>query len=144
MKAQRLLLRPADRRQLAQLTAAALPEECCGILVGRRRRGAETLVTRLVPAANVSDERERHFEIDPGDVLRAHKEAGADEAVVGFYHSHPEGRCHPSNQDREQAWPGASYLIATPDGGLSSWYCAAAGSLEREMVIAGRERDESK
>ncbi|HEU0077690.1 MAG TPA: Mov34/MPN/PAD-1 family protein, partial [Longimicrobiaceae bacterium] len=38
-------------------------------------------------------------------------------ALVGFYHSHPDGRPEPSRLDREQAWPWYSYLIVAAGSG---------------------------
>ena len=41
--------------------------------------------------------------------IRACHEAGDE--IVGFYHSHPNGSCEPSQRDLETAWLEHSYLI---------------------------------
>lgn len=75
--------------------AAAHPRECCGLLLG-----GETILL-AAPAANVSADPERRFEIDPRVLVAAHKasrEGGP--AVLGYYHSHPGGSPVPSAEDR--------------------------------------------
>jgi proteasome lid subunit RPN8/RPN11 len=136
MNPRRLLLPVAERGVLRRRATESFPEECCGILVGRFRGENETLVSQLVPVANVSADRDQRYAIDPLDVLSVHRWARrTGETIVGFYHSHPVGRCRPSRRDRRSAWPNASYLIVTPEGGLASWRCAAGGSFESEAVV---------
>jgi proteasome lid subunit RPN8/RPN11 len=131
----RLFLSGADRRRLAVRAVAAFPEECCGILVGRRRCENDTVVSRLVATANVSRERERRFEIAPREVLRVERGSrAAGEQIVGFYHSHPRGGGRLSSVDREHAWPGASYLIVAQGGALASWRCRADGTVVSEVI----------
>jgi len=36
-----------------------------------------------------------------------------DMRLLGFYHSHPDHPAEPSEYDREHAWPGYSYVIAS-------------------------------
>jgi len=33
--------------------------------------------------------------------------------ILGVYHSHPDHPAEPSDYDREHAWPGWSYVIAS-------------------------------
>ena len=75
------------------------PAECCGLLLGRERR-----ITQVRPAANVAGDPLRQFEIDPGALLAAHREArtGGPE-LLGYYHSHPAGHAVPSATDCEHA-----------------------------------------
>ncbi|MFM5885339.1 MAG: M67 family metallopeptidase, partial [Novosphingobium sp.] len=57
-----------------------------------------------VPAANVHPDPARHFEIDPAALIAAHKaERGGGPQLLGYYHSHPNGRADPSPSDRAQA-----------------------------------------
>lgn len=91
----------------------AHPAECCGLLLGVGGR-----VTRAAPAANVHPDPLRHFEIDPAVLIAAHRAArGGAEQVLGYYHSHPNGRCEPSAADR---------MAASGDGRI--W-----------AIVAGRE-----
>lgn len=95
----------------------ALPEECCGLLAGVNE--ADCVTVRAVHrAANVwAGDRTRRFQIDPLAQLRLqrqYRERGLD--IVGFYHSHPDGRPVPSAFDAEMAWPGLLQVIVAPPG----------------------------
>ncbi len=111
---------------LAEILAHAArehPREACGLLIGRGLR-----VERLVPAANVADDPVTRFEVDPATLLRAHREARvAGEAVIGCYHSHPNGRRTPSAID-------AQGIVA--DGEI--WLIAANGEV-RAFVSGARQ-----
>jgi len=95
-----LIARPLIEAML-QAARAALPEECCGLLIGQGNR-----VTRLVPAANVHETPRRFFTIDPAAqfaTLRELRAAGGGEDVIGHYHSHPDGPAEPSARDLAEA-----------------------------------------
>lgn len=84
---------------LLEEATKAHPAECCGLLLGDGGR-----IVRVVPAANVHPSPESHFEIDPSALIAAHR--GAREGgpqVLGYYHSHPNGRPDPSATDRAAA-----------------------------------------
>jgi len=85
------------------------PAECCGLLIGTAASIVETART-----TNLASDPNR-FEMDPGDHIRARREArtrGLD--VLGFYHSHPRSPAIPSARDRAEAWyPGYLYLIVS-------------------------------
>jgi proteasome lid subunit RPN8/RPN11 len=85
------------------------PAECCGLLIGT----AESIV-EAARTDNLATDPNR-FEMDPGDHIRARREArtrGLD--VLGFYHSHPRSPATPSARDRDEAWyPGYLYLIVS-------------------------------
>ncbi|MEP6869258.1 MAG: M67 family metallopeptidase [Novosphingobium sp.] len=79
--------------------AHAHPNEACGLLLGRAGR-----IERAVPTANVAADPLRHFEIDPAALIAAHRAARAGGAqVMGYFHSHPNGRRDPSETDRANA-----------------------------------------
>ena len=90
------------REQILREADAAYPNECCGLLEGAQV--AEGFrITALHPARNRADAADK-FEIDPNDQFAAHKAARArGRAVVGCYHSHPNGRAEPSTADRAGA-----------------------------------------
>lgn len=123
---ERLVIHPKDLDAIGRYGEARYPEECCGILVGRLGSGVR-VVERVVPAENEREESRRNrFLINPETVLAVHREArkvGLD--VVGYYHSHPDQPAQPSGLDREQAWPGLSYVIVSIQGGrvaeIRSW-----------------------
>ena len=112
----------------AAIAAAATrvaPRECCGLLEGVRRDGA-FIVQALHPARNLSADADR-FEIDPHDHIAAVKkarEAGA--AIIGCYHSHPEGAARPSARDLAGA--GEEDFL---------WLIAAGESLEAFVYLEG-------
>lgn len=88
--------------QMRDEALRAYPRECCGLVEGAID-GSRARVTALHPMPNVSKEMDR-FEIDPAAhiaLLRGLR--GADRAIVGCYHSHPNGRAEPSERDRESA-----------------------------------------
>jgi proteasome lid subunit RPN8/RPN11 len=100
-------------RQAEQAARDAYPEECCGLLVGRRA-GATWTVYRLAPSANVAPaDRHIRFEIDPAILLREQRRAReGGEALIGLYHSHPDGDPAPSAEDQRRAWqPDQAWLI---------------------------------
>jgi proteasome lid subunit RPN8/RPN11 len=80
---------------------AARPLECCGLLFGEAEEGR---IDALTPAANVHVKPETHFEIDPQTLIDAHRamRSGGPE-LVGYYHSHPDGRARPSATDTAMA-----------------------------------------
>jgi proteasome lid subunit RPN8/RPN11 len=94
----RFRLDPDLQEQIRRQACAALPRECCGLIEGVRK-GETLLATALHPTPNVAREMER-FEIDPkahSAIVRAARTRGA--AIVGCYHSHPDGRAMPSLLD---------------------------------------------
>ncbi|MDH3254071.1 MAG: M67 family metallopeptidase [Acidobacteriota bacterium] len=120
------------------------PEECCGVLVGVRHDGV-TRVTAVVETPNRSRARTgKRYEISPRDLLGAMLDARArGEDVVGYYHSHPDGRARPSDVDRGEAWRGVSYLIVAvregTAGEIRSWRFAERSVDEEAIVSVGPE-----
>jgi proteasome lid subunit RPN8/RPN11 len=115
----------------------AYPEECCGILVGRLENGA-AVVEEVAPGRNVATGRHRRYEVDPAQLVAAHKESRrAGRRVLGYYHSHPDRPAVPSARDLEHAWPDTSYLIVAVAGG-------EAGELRSFRLAAGGDRFEEE
>jgi proteasome lid subunit RPN8/RPN11 len=117
------------------------PEEICGFLIGQAS-GEDKAVNRLLPIENIREEnRARRFEISPDDFYRADAQArAAGEAILGFYHSHPDHPSRPSEYDREHAWPWYSYIIVSVQGGkaadLTSWVLREDGcAFEAEEIL---------
>lgn len=112
----RLTLLPRHRLAVERHAAAAYPEECCGVLVGRSLDDGEGhLVERVLSVDNERrDSRGNRYLIHPETVLAAEREARRSGlSIVGYYHSHPDHPAQPSDFDREHAWPGTSYLIVS-------------------------------
>ena len=100
--------------QIIDHARKALPEEACGLLVGRI-----TAATRFMPLPN-SLRSETAYEIDPVllvRTLRSLRDSGDE--LVAIVHSHPQGPAAPSGRDRARAfYPEAAQLIvslADPD-----------------------------
>ena len=89
--------------------ARAHPQEACGLLMGTGSR-----VELIVPAANIAADPLTGFEVDPATLLRTHRNARvAGQAVIGSYHSHPNGRSEPSPVDAARVnGVGEIWLIA--------------------------------
>lgn len=118
---------------LHKLAANALPEEACGLLLGRdggsRDGGSgDGQILALRPARNVADDPARRFEIDPAMLLATHREArGLGLKVIGHYHSHPNGRAAPSRRDAARAVEdGQIWLIVTAQA-ITAWAATATG-----------------
>jgi proteasome lid subunit RPN8/RPN11 len=88
---------------------AALPNEACGLLVGR-----DGQASRFIPAENTLRSKTA-YEIDPAFLaatFRSLRETG--EELVGIFHSHPQGPARPSNRDLERAfYPEAVHIIVS-------------------------------
>ena len=89
------------------------PFECCGFLYGVDEGNRLIIVAKPV-LNNVTENRQRRFEISPGDYLAAERYAlNHDITLLGIYHSHPDHPAVPSIHDFRQAVPFFSYFIAS-------------------------------
>jgi proteasome lid subunit RPN8/RPN11 len=139
MRDRRLEWNAEERRRAESAARAAWPEECCGILLGRRR-GAGAVVQRAQPVANVrAEDRRRGYEIDPHDLVSAQRRGRRQGLeIVGFYHSHPDGARRPSREDARSAWPEASYVILAGSGAAwaaGSWRLGPDGRMVAERLV---------
>ena len=92
----------------------AYPEECAGALVGMNIEGIKIVVDAWRAENTHEQERSRRFLIEPLKIKEFEERAAErDMDVLGFYHSHPDHPAEPSEYDREHAWPGWSYVIAS-------------------------------
>ena len=120
------------------------PHESCGLLIGRIEPEG-VLVTRSVPCPNQAPVEDRHhrFSIDPRAVLNVRRTLrGTPESIVGFYHSHPDGRAVPSVLDLEhiRLWPETVWLIVPAGDGAAeapgrAWWLDEGESEVRELSI---------
>jgi proteasome lid subunit RPN8/RPN11 len=118
-------------QQLCQLAQGAMPEECCGLLVGVREGGPAPSwsLQALYPMRNLwtgQAEGQRTFAIAPQDLIDCYRSLRARGAeVIGHYHSHPNGRIGPSPRDCASITdPDALWIIAAVNGpgvDLSAW-----------------------
>lgn len=88
--------------------------------------------------ANVAPDPLRHFEIDPAALIAAHRASRAGGlAVLGYFHSHPNGLARPSATDaRAAAGDGRIWaIVALNDVGPSD----AAPSGQDAMLTLWRD-----
>jgi [CysO sulfur-carrier protein]-S-L-cysteine hydrolase len=116
----RIVLDAAARAEMLQHAREEAPNECCGLLIGRRGS-----VESTVRARNLQPGPTRYL-IDPADHFGAIRTARSKgQRVVGAYHSHPSSPPAPSESDIAEATGGRDflYVIVSPaDGGLRGYY----------------------
>jgi proteasome lid subunit RPN8/RPN11 len=103
---------------IAAHARAAVPMECCGLLLGRFQADA-AIIENTVRARNVHPDPRTRFDIDPQALIDAHRSARAGgPQVIGYYHSHPGGVAEPSDTDIAMAAPdGLIWAIAGGSAG---------------------------
>lgn len=129
------LISAALLRRLTDGCRARLPEEACGLLLGRLQEGraaAEVLELAFVP--NAAAEPTQTFALEPQALVAAACAAQKSRRqIVGFFHSHPGSPPHPSRADLAgwdgfgcylivglaQAQPELGVYARSPDGGLA-------------------------
>ena len=108
---------------LLEEATKAHPAECCGLLLGEGAR-----ITAVRPVANVHPWPERHFEIDPAALIAAHRdERAGGPRLLGYYHSHPNGRAQPSPEDRASASGDGRIWAIVANGSVLVWRDGADG-----------------
>jgi len=136
----KLILPRVLREQIEAEARGAFPRECCGLIAGRWRGDIADAQT-LHPARNVAIGHDR-FEIHPEDhfaAIRAARDQG--HALIGCYHSHPNGVAAPSATDHAGAGEeGFFWLIAalTESGGpvsIAAFAYSAGGFVS--VALAG-------
>ena len=100
-RATRVLLPLAVRRAIVAHARETHPAECCGLLVGRGRR-----VRFAVRMRNVADSPTRYRLDDRAHIAlrKALRAFTPPLAIVGVYHSHPDGTAAPSPTDLAEAY----------------------------------------
>lgn len=113
----KLTFAAAAHEAMLAAARAAHPREACGLLLGSGP-AVETATTER----NVHPEPLRHFEIDPAALLAAHKAArGGGAQLLGYWHSHPNGRPGPSDEDRASACGDGRLWAIVASGAISVW-----------------------
>lgn len=109
------------------------PREACGLLLGCGDR-----IEAAVEAANVADCPTQEFEIDPALLLRCHREARDDgRALLGWYHSHPNGRGEPSATDAARVEDDGMIWIIVAHDKLRAFRTVADGPVEDRFEEVG-------
>ncbi|MFM9852426.1 MAG: Mov34/MPN/PAD-1 family protein [Sphingomonadaceae bacterium] len=100
--------------------------EVCGLLLGAGHGVAD-----MQACANAAADPATSFEIDPAALIAAHKAARAGGlAVIGCYHSHPNGVLALSPHDLASAYEGQIWVLIVR-GSVGMWV------KENGMMVAG-------
>ena len=100
-------LLPMLKNAMVDHAIQALPNECCGVLLGQK----ET-ISRVVPMKSNPPSPDSYF-MDLEQQIAVFSEMDKRrETLMGIYHSHPDGPAHPSGMDLQLAFhPRALYFI---------------------------------
>jgi desampylase len=105
------------RQVLLDWAEAAGERECCGLLIGQGNDATE-----VVLAQNVAPDPTQHFEIDPAALIVAEKHARqGGPQILGYFHSHPNGRAGPSPDDAACAADDGRYWVIIANGAITAW-----------------------
>jgi proteasome lid subunit RPN8/RPN11 len=120
--------------------AETYPEECCGFLIGTPETPARVASVRR--ARNIAEtNRERRYVIDPLEQLSVEKALDMTrEAILGFYHSHPNHPAEPSEFDRTHAVPWYTWyvilsIVDRKPASLRAWSFDGAASAFRPETL---------
>ncbi len=104
---------------MALAAKKAYPNECCGILVGKRSEKGEIEITEIREASNqFHGQKSVHFQINPLFVYHLEQEIEASGLeIVGVYHSHPDCPAILSKEDEKYMVPGLLYVIMSVKNG---------------------------
>ena len=114
----------------------AAPDECCGLLIGDRRR-----IEYSIRATNLQASPTRYL-IDPAGHFAAIRQARSSGLrVAGAYHSHPAGTPVPSESDvaETSGGPDFLYVIASPASGDVRGYRLKNGAVEPVELVCVSE-----
>lgn len=99
--------------------------EVCGLLFG-----SAGLVSGMQSCRNVARDPAATFEIDPQQLVDAHRAARAGgPAVIGCYHSHPSGVAVPSMTDAALAAADQSIWLIAAGRGIGAWRAVERGRI---------------
>ncbi|MEM3066148.1 MAG: M67 family metallopeptidase [Nitrososphaerota archaeon] len=109
-----LVISKSELDEIIRHALETYPEECCGLLVGRKD-GGRSVVAKVVRSKNAYiGDRRRRYVVDPLDIYNVEKDAEKQGLMlIGVYHSHPNYPARPSAYDAEVAWPSIRYLIVS-------------------------------
>jgi len=145
-----LELQPGHDQAIRQHGQGALPNECCGFLLGHDQNGVRRIVS-VVPAINERIPQQQHnrFSITPEAYMKADKAAREQKLeLLGFYHSHPNAPARPSQYDLDHAWPVYSYLIVSVRDGnareMTSWVLRDDRSeFEKQSIMIAQPQEKT-
>lgn len=116
------------------------PEECCGILLGKRE-GAQRIAYKVIPTENVGSapKRATQFIIDPLNIAQIELSAEQEQLeIIGFYHSYPDYEAIVSEADTLYMIAGYSYPIISVTNGI----CTKIACFEKNGQVSAEVRKE--
>lgn len=122
--------------EIVRHAKAMRPDEACGIIAGSGNR-----VNRVIHVQNVADHPTCRYRIDERDLGKHLPELLSNgDAILGFYHSHPDSAPIPSETDiQEWLWGDAICLIVglkNRRAALAAWRFSPSG-VDRVPVHIG-------
>ena len=114
-----------QHNQLLTWAHDAGEQECCGIMLGQ-----DNIVEEMLLADNVAPDPATHFEINPTILIAAEKAArdqGA--AIIGYFHSHPNGLAQPSATDATMTAADGRYWVILTNETVTAWRAVVNGML---------------
>lgn len=119
----KLRISSLQRQQLLDWSKEAEPNECCGLLFGY-----DGIVGRVQLTENVADEPSHEFEIDPSALIAAERQARqGGPAILGYFHSHPNGVAKPSVKDAEMAADDGRQWLIVAGSRITCWRPVSRG-----------------
>ncbi len=98
--------------------------EVCGLLLGMPHR-----IDGLLVCGNVAPDPRRSFEIDPVQLIAAHRAARrGGPGIVCCFHSHPLGAPEPSATDAASAAPDGWIWVIAAGRGVGVWQAVEHGA----------------
>lgn len=119
---------------------AEYPEECCGIILGKRE-GEKRIAYRVIPIENMGDTKQKatHFIMDPLEVAKIELSAEQERLeIIGFYHSHPDYEAIASSDDALYMIAGYSYPILSVRKGV----CVRIACFEKRTQTSTEAKEE--
>ena len=102
-------------REIEEHALRDYPNECCGMLFGKREQDDTLKVLEIRKTLNVvAGSAWKEYEISPLEIYNAeseYKKKGLK--LIGFYHSHPDKKAVPSEKDKKGMLPDMAYLIVS-------------------------------
>ena len=137
-----MMIRRAAVNAMLNHAGDALPNECCGLLLG-----TPGTIEEATRATNVSPSPHR-YELDPRDHFEAIRRARRERrAIAGVYHSHPSAPAVPSLVDLAEAtYPEYLYVIVSllpePAGDQIAAYRLGDQRFERVGLVVSEAGDD--
>lgn len=135
-------LRAGCRDEIREHGRLEYPQECCGLVLGRRRDSdGLRWIHRAERVENLWSDparRTERFLVSPQDLFRVSRKArrlGLE--VLGLYHSHPDRPARPSQADSHLArWSGLHAILSVWQGlpGELTWWCSEQGDWRAQSV----------